>query len=92
MVDDELSGNQAYVLLNIDYKHQKNIIDKAKSFPTVQNVKTMYGIYDLMVILESDDMGAIKKTIDVDIHELVGIINMTSLITVGTKDVQSILE
>jgi len=92
MTDDELSKNQAYVLLNIDYKHQKNIIDKAKSFPTVQNVKTMYGIYDLMVILESDDMGAIKKTIDVDIHELVGIINMTSLITVGTKDVQSILE
>jgi len=92
MADDESSKNQAYVLLNIDYKHQKNIIDKAKSFPTVQNVKTMYGIYDLMVILESDDMGAIKKTIDVDIHELVGIINMTSLITVGTKDVQSILE
>ena len=92
MADDELSKNQAYVLLNIDYKHQKNIIDKAKSFPTVQNVKTMYGIYDLMVILESDDMGAIEKTIDVDIHELVGIINMTSLITVGTKDVQSILE
>ena len=92
MADDESSKNQAYVLLNVDYKHQKNIINKAKSFPTVQNVKTMYGIYDLMMILESDDMGAIKKTIDVDIHELVGIINMTSLVTVGTKDVQSILE
>ena len=92
MADDELSKNQAYVLLNVDYKHQKNIISKAKSFPTVQNVKTMYGIYDLMMILESADMGAIKKTIDVDIHELDGIINMTSLVTVGTKDVQSILE
>ena len=51
MADDELSKNQAYVLLNVDYKHQKNIISKAKSFPTVQNVKTMYGIYDLMMIL-----------------------------------------
>jgi len=92
MADDGLSKNQAYVLLNIDYKHQKNIINKAKSFPTVQNVKTMYGIYDLMVNLESDDMGAIKKTIDEDIHDFVGIINMTSLVTVGTKDVHSILE
>ena len=45
-----------------------------------------------MIILESNDMGTIKKTIDVDIHELDGIINMTSLVTVGTKDVQSILE
>ncbi len=92
MADEKLSKNQAYVLLNVDYKHQKNIINKAESLSAVKNVKTMYGIYDLMIILESDDMGAIKKTIDEDIHDLNGIINMTSLVTVGTKDVHSILE
>jgi len=52
----------------------------------------MYGIYDLMMILDSDDMGAIKKSIDVDIHELDVLINKTSLVTVGSKDVQSILD
>ena len=83
MVDEKSSRNQAYVLLNVDYKHQKDIINKARSLPTVENVKTMYGIYDLMIILESNDMGAIKKTIDVDLHELEGITNMTSLVTVG---------
>ena len=83
MVDEKSSRNQAYVLLNVDYKHQKDIINKAKSFQTVENVKVMYGIYDLMIILESNDMGAIKKTIDVDLHELDGITNMTSLVTVG---------
>ena len=56
------------------------------------SVKTMYGIYEVMIILESDDMHAIKKTIDVDIHNLDGITNMTSLVTVGTKDIHSILE
>ena len=83
MVDEKSSRNQAYVLLNVDYKHQKDIINKARSLPAVENVKTMYGIYDLMIILESNDMGAIKKTIDVDLHELDGITNMTSLVTVG---------
>ena len=83
MADEKLSRNQAYVLLNVDYKHQKNIIDKAESLSTVQNVKTMYGIYDLMIILESNDMGDIKKVIDVDLHEFDGITNMTSLVTVG---------
>mgnify|MGYP001379313405 FL=1 len=92
MVNEKSSRNQAYVLLNVDYKHQKNIISKAKSFPTVKNVKTMYGIYEVMIILESEDMGAIKKTIDVDIHELDGVTNMTALVTVGTKDIHSILE
>jgi len=83
MVDEKSSRNQAYVLLNVDYKHQKDIINKARLLPTVENVKTMYGIYDLLIILESNDMGAIKKTIDVDLHELDGITNMTSLVTVG---------
>ena len=83
MVDEKSARNQAYVLLNVDYKHQKDIINKAKSLPAVENVKVMYGIYDIMVILESNDMGAIKKTIDVDLHELDGITNMTSLVTVG---------
>ena len=83
MVDEKSSRNQAYVLLNVDYKHQKDIINKAKSLSTVSNVKVMYGIYDIMVILESNDMGAIKKTIDVDLNELDGITNMTSLVTVG---------
>ena len=83
MVDEKSSRNQAYVLLNVDYKHQKDIINKARLLPTVANVKTTYGIYDLMIILESNDMGAIKKTIDVDLHELDGITNMTSLVTVG---------
>ena len=83
MVDEKSSRNQAYVLLNVDYKHQKDIINKARSLPTVENVKTMYGIYDLMIILESNEMGAIKKTIDVDLHELDGITNITSLVTVG---------
>ncbi len=92
MTEEESPSNQAYVLLNVDYKHQKNIINKAKSLPTVKNVKTMYGIYEVMIILESDDMQAIKKTIDVDIHDLDGITNMTSLVTVGTKDIHSILE
>ncbi|SVC14076.1 uncharacterized protein METZ01_LOCUS266930 [marine metagenome] len=92
MTEEESPSNQAYVLLNVDYKHQKNIINKAKSLSTVKNVKTMYGIYEVMIILESDDMQAIKKTIDVDIHDLDGITNMTSLVTVGTKDIHSILE
>ena len=83
MVDEKSSRNQAYVLLNVEYKHQKDIINKAKSLSTVSNVKVMYGIYDIMVILESNDMGAIKKTIDADLHDLDGITNMTSLVTVG---------
>ena len=75
--------NEAYVLLNVDYKHQKNIIEQAKKIPSVKSVKTTYGIYDILIILESDNMQEIKRAIDVDLHNIDGINNLTSLISVN---------
>ena len=74
--------NEAYVLLNVDYKQQKNIIDQAKKIPSVKSVKTVYGIYDVLILLESENMQEIKNAIDVDLHNIGGINNLTSLISV----------
>ncbi|MFZ0183687.1 MAG: Lrp/AsnC ligand binding domain-containing protein, partial [Nitrosotalea sp.] len=67
--------NEAFVLLNVDYKQQKNIIETAKKIPMVKEVKTVYGIYDVLVILQSDNMQDIKTAIDVDLHKIDGINN-----------------
>ena len=75
--------NEAYVLLNVDYKQQKDIMEKAKKIPTVKSVKTTYGIYDVLVILESENMQEIKQAIDVDLHKIAGINNLTSLISIS---------
>ncbi|WP_268543079.1 Lrp/AsnC ligand binding domain-containing protein [Candidatus Nitrosotenuis cloacae] len=74
--------NEAYVLLNVDYKQQKSIIDQAKKIPAVKSVKTVYGIYDILIVLESDNMQEIKNSIDVNLHSIDGINNLTSLISV----------
>ncbi|HXW01972.1 MAG TPA: Lrp/AsnC ligand binding domain-containing protein [Candidatus Nitrosotenuis sp.] len=74
--------NEAYVLLNVDYKQQKNIIEQAKKMPAVKSIKTVYGIYDILVVLESENMQEIKNTIDVHLHNIDGINNLTSLISV----------
>jgi DNA-binding Lrp family transcriptional regulator len=75
--------NEAFVLLNVDYKQQKNIIETAKKIPMVKEVKTVYGIYDVLVILQSDNMQDIKTAIDVELHKIDGINNLTSLISVN---------
>lgn len=74
--------NEAYVLLNVDYKLQKNIVEQAKKAPAVKSVRTVYGIYDVLIVLESDSMQEIKNTIDVHLHQIDGINNLTSLISV----------
>ncbi|MDE1727363.1 MAG: Lrp/AsnC ligand binding domain-containing protein [Thaumarchaeota archaeon] len=75
--------NEAYVLLNVDYKKQKNIIEQAKKIPTVKSIKTTYGIYDILIVLESNNMQEIKQAIDVDLHNVDGINNLTSLISIN---------
>ena len=75
--------NEAFVLLKVDYKQQQNIIETAKKIPIVKEVKTIYGIYDVLIILQSNNMQDIKTAIDVDLHEIDGINNITSLISVN---------
>lgn len=75
--------NEAYVLLNVDYKNQKDIIDKVSKIPVTRAVKTVYGICDILVIFESESMQDIKNAIDVDLHNIDGITNLTSLISVN---------
>jgi hypothetical protein len=75
--------NEAFVLLNVDYKQQQNIIDAAKKISVVKEVKTIYGIYDILIVLSSNNMQDIKTAIDVDLHKIDGITNITSLISVN---------
>ena len=75
--------SEAYVLLNVNYKMQSNIIDEVKQLSTVREVKSVYGIYDLLVIFESDNLQKIKSEIDENLGKIDGIENLTTLISVG---------
>ena len=81
--DTHNAMNEAYVLLNVSYKSQQDVVEKATRIPVVKSVKTVYGICDVLVILESDDMQKIKDAIDNDLHGMDGITNLTSLISVN---------
>ena len=74
--------SEAYVLLNVNFKEQKTIIEKIKNISTVKNVKTVYGIYDILVVMESSNMQEIKNAIDVELHNIDGITNLAPLIAV----------
>ncbi len=74
--------SEAYVLLSVNYKKQSTIVDQVKQLSTVKAVKSIYGIYDLMIIFESDNLQKIKSEIDENLHTIDGIENLTTLISV----------
>lgn len=75
--------NEAYILLNINYKDQQRVIEEAKKVSFVKAVKSVYGIYDIIVILESENLQALKNAIDIDISNIKGITNLTTIISVS---------
>ena len=75
--------NEAYILLNIDYKQKQSIIETAKKISCVKEVKPVYGIYDILVVLESSDIQQIKNSIDDQLYKMEGVNNLTSLVSVG---------
>ena len=75
--------SEAYVLLNVNYKKQSNIIDQIKQLSTVKAVKSVYGIYELVIIFESDNLQQVKSEIDEKLPLIDGIDNMTTLISVS---------
>jgi hypothetical protein len=75
--------SEAYILLNVNYKDQSRIIEEAKKVSFVKTVKSVYGIYDIIIILESDNLQELKNAIDVDISSIKGIANLTTIISVS---------
>ena len=75
--------SEAYVLLNVNYKKQSNVIDQIKQLSTVKAVKSVYGIYELVIIFESDNLQQVKSEIDEKLPLIDGIDNMTTLISIS---------
>jgi len=75
--------SEAYVLLNVNYKKQSSVIDQIKHLSTVKAVKSVYGIYDLLIIFESDNLQQVKSEIDEKLPLIDGVDNMTTLISVS---------
>ena len=74
---------EAYILLNVNYKDQQRIIEEAKKISFVKAVKSVYGIYDVIIILESDNLQELKNAIDIGISNIKGITNLTPIISVS---------
>ncbi len=75
--------SEAYLLLNVNYKKQTDVIEKINQISTtVKSVKTVYGIYDILVILEAENLQEVKNDLDNNLYNIEGIDNLTTLISV----------
>ena len=76
--------SEAYLLLNVNFKKQNDVIEKINQLSTtVKSVKKVYGVHDILVILESENLQEVKNDIDNNFYNIDGIENITTLISVS---------
>jgi DNA-binding Lrp family transcriptional regulator len=60
----------AYVLLNCDLGSESEIINQIKSVPEVVEVSGVFGVYDIIVRVSSDDMDKLREIITWKIRKI----------------------
>ncbi len=60
----------AYVLISSDLGSEENIIKEIRGLDDVKEVEGTYGVYDMIVKVESNSMEAIKNTITLKIRKI----------------------
>jgi len=60
----------AYVLITSDLGSEENIIKEIRGIADVKKVKGIYGVYDIIVKVESNSMEELKNTITWKIRKI----------------------
>ncbi len=74
--------HSAFVLINAELGKELTIVDEIKKFPHVKEVYPVYGVYDVLMVLESESMETLRETITTQVRQLEGIKSTLTMIIV----------
>ena len=60
----------AHVLINCDPGFENQIVSELKKFDTVHEARAVYGVFDIVVKLESPNLQELRENISDDIRKL----------------------
>jgi len=70
------------VLINADLGAEDELVSELKKIPNVKEVYVVYGVYDLIAKVESEDMEKVKETITWHIRRLEKVRSTLTMIVV----------
>jgi len=74
--------HSAFVLMNAELGKETHIVNELEKIPNVKEVYPVYGVYDVMMVIESDSMETLRETITSKVRKLDGIKSTLTMIIV----------
>ncbi|MGN6349403.1 MAG: Lrp/AsnC ligand binding domain-containing protein [Candidatus Nitrosocosmicus sp.] len=71
---------EAFVLMNAELGSEESIINELQKIDLVKNVYQVYGVYDIVALVEGESMDKVKETITWNIGKLNGVKSTLTMI------------
>jgi DNA-binding Lrp family transcriptional regulator len=81
-----LSMPSAYVLINCELGSENETIEKIRKIPEVVDVYRVFGVYDIIVRISSDNMETLKEIINWKIKKLNKVRSALSMVVTNNAD------
>ena len=72
----------AYVLINCDLGFEEQIIEELKHISDVKEVNGVFGAYDILAKVESDQISTLRETIMSEIRKIVHVRSTLTLMVI----------
>ena len=64
---------EAFVLMNAELGSEESIVNELKKIDLVKHVYQVYGVYDIVALVEGESMDKVKETITWKLRKLNGV-------------------
>jgi len=79
----EVSGlAKAFVLMNAETGSEKSVVEKVKSFKHVKEAYFVFGVYDIIAVVEAPSIDDIKNTIHNAMRQVEGIRSTVTMVVI----------
>jgi len=73
----------AFVLVNVEAGTDKEVLENIKKIPEVKTAYMVYGVYDIIVMLESDTLEKLREMVTKKIRQLDKVRSTMTMIVMG---------
>ena len=71
---------EAFVLMNAELGSEESIVNELKKIDLVKHVYQLYGVYDIVALVEGESMDKVKETITWKLRKLNGVKSTLTMI------------
>lgn len=71
---------EAFVLMNAELGSEESIVNELKRIDLVKHVFQVYGVYDIVALVEGESMDKVKETITWKLRKLNGVKSTLTMI------------